>query len=40
MFEEGNAEDIELGNMGNSNDEGTEMDIHNEGVSLREVWSH
>jgi hypothetical protein len=37
MFEEGNADNIELGDMGNSDDEGAEADIHNEGVSLREV---
>ncbi len=29
--------DSELGNMGDSNDEGVEADVHNEGVSLREV---
>ena len=37
MFEEGNADNIELGDMGDSDDEGAEADIHNEGVSLREV---
>jgi hypothetical protein len=37
MFEEGNADNIELGDIGNSDDEGAEAAIHNEGVSLREV---
>jgi hypothetical protein len=37
MYEEENADDLELGDMGNSNDKGAEADIHNEGVSLREV---
>jgi hypothetical protein len=37
MFEEENVDDSELGDMGDSNDEGAEADIHNEGVSLREV---
>jgi len=37
MFEEENAMDSELGDMGDSDDEGVEADIHNEGVSLREV---
>ena len=37
MFEEENTMDSELGNMGDSNDEGVEADVHNEGVSLREV---
>ena len=37
MFEEENAMDSELGDMGDSDDEGAEADIHNEGVSLREV---
>ena len=37
MFEEENVDDSELGDMGDSDDEGAEADIHNEGVSLREV---
>ena len=37
MFEEENAMDSELGDMGDSDDGGAEADIHNEGVSLREV---
>jgi len=37
MFEEENVDDSELGDMGDSDDEGAETDIHNEGVSLREV---
>jgi hypothetical protein len=37
MFEEENAMDSELGEMGDSNDKGVEADIHNEVVSLREV---
>jgi hypothetical protein len=37
MFEEENVDDSELGDMGDSDDEGVEADIHNEGVSLREV---
>ena len=37
MFEEEKVDDSELGDMGDSDDEGAEADIHNEGVSLREV---
>jgi hypothetical protein len=37
IFEEGNADDAELGDMGDSNDEGAEPDIHNEDAILREV---
>jgi hypothetical protein len=37
MFEEENVYDSELGDMGDSDDEGAEADIHNEGVSLKEV---
>jgi len=37
MFEEENAMETELGDMGDSDDEGVEANIHNEGVSLREV---
>jgi len=37
MYEEENTDDLELGDMGDSADEGAEADIHNEGVSLREV---
>ncbi len=35
MYEEENADDLELGDMGDSDDKGTEADIHNEGVSLQ-----
>ncbi len=37
MFEEENVDNLELGDIGDSDDEGAEADIHNEGVSLREV---
>jgi hypothetical protein len=37
MFEEVHADDEESGNMGDSNDEGAEADIHYEGINLREV---
>ncbi len=40
MFEEGNADNIELGDMGDSNDEGAEADIHNEGGLSEKCWSH
>ena len=37
IFEEENVDDLELGDMGDSDDEGAKADIHNEGVALREV---
>jgi hypothetical protein len=37
MFEEVHADDEESGNMGGSNDEGAEANIHNEGINLRDV---
>ncbi len=37
MFEEVNADDEESGNMGDSDDEGADADIHNKGINLREV---
>jgi hypothetical protein len=37
MFEEVHTDDEESGNMGDSNDEGAEADIHHEGINLREV---
>ncbi len=36
-FEEEKAMDSELGDMGDSDDEGVEANIHNEGVSLKEA---
>ncbi len=37
MFEEVNADDEESGDMGDSNGEGAEANIHNKGINLREV---
>ncbi len=37
MFEEVHADDEESGDMGDSDDEGAEANIHNKGINLREV---
>jgi hypothetical protein len=37
MFEEVNTDDEESGDMGNSNNEGAEANIHNKGINLRKV---
>jgi hypothetical protein len=37
MFEEVHADNEESGDMGDSDDEGAEADIHNKGINLREV---
>jgi hypothetical protein len=37
MFEEGNADNEESGNMGDSDDEEAEANIHNKGIILRKV---
>jgi hypothetical protein len=37
MFEEVHTDDEESGDMGDSDDEGAEADIHNKGLNLREV---
>jgi hypothetical protein len=37
MFYKVYAEDEESGNMGDSDGEGAEADIHNKGINLREV---
>jgi hypothetical protein len=37
MFEEVHADNEESGNMGDSDDEGAEADIHNKDINLREV---
>ncbi len=37
MFEEVHADDEDSGDMGDSNDEGAEANIHNKGINLREV---
>ncbi len=37
MFEEVHTDDEESGNMGDSNDEGAEANIHHEGINMRSV---